>query len=123
MKNFFLLTFILVLTFSPLHAFGIAEVTPEADKKELCPSLKYLFKDSQMERYQTFENTSSFCPEIEKTCCTKQDFIALSNWWQTNKVSGSTCSRQAIRQHNTHSIIYYQIRQSTERKCILRCKK
>jgi len=95
------------LIFSPLQAFGFVEVAPEADKKELCPSLKYLFKDTKMERYQIFENTSTFCPEIEKTCCTKQDFIALSNWWQTNKVNGSTCSRQAIRQQNTHSIIYY----------------
>lgn len=60
-----------------------------------------------MERYQFFENLNPFCPELEKTCCTRQDFLALSNWWQTNKVSNRTCSRQSLRQHHTHSIIYY----------------
>jgi hypothetical protein len=109
MNNVYITLGLLILLFSsPVITLEVTPNPSKAEKTEICPSLKYLFNDSKMERFEIFENTNPhLCPELEKTCCTKQDFIAIQNWWQTNKVNNNSCSRQGLRQKNTNSIIYY----------------
>lgn len=103
-----LLVITVSLSFFPLavKAEGLEERFLE--KKEICPSLKFFFNDPKMKRYKVFDtNGTNFCPEVQKTCCTQQDFMALKNWWQINRIYDTSCTRKSIRKQRASAIVFY----------------
>ena len=68
------------------EAKSTAQAATTDNEKEVCTNLKYFFNDATLKRTKIAKPGKkgiSMCPELDKTCCTKQDFDGLAKYWQT----------------------------------------